>query len=33
VTYLGEDFESIKKEFQKFIAEKEEREKHLVFRE
>jgi large subunit ribosomal protein L24 len=33
VTYLGEDFEAIRREFETFIAEKEAREKHLVFKE
>jgi len=33
VTYQGEDFESIRSEFQDFIAKKEAREKLLVFNE
>ena len=33
VTYTGEDFGAIKKEFEAFIAEKEAREKWLVFKE
>ena len=31
VTYEGENFEQIKKEFEEYIAEKERREKNLVF--
>ena len=33
VTYQGEDFEAVKKEFQEYIREKEAKEKYLVFNE
>lgn len=33
VTYEGEDFAAIKREFEEFIAAKEARERHLWFRE
>jgi len=33
VTYKGEDFDAIKRDFEKYIAEKERKEKLLVFKE
>lgn len=33
ITYKGEDFMAIRREFEEFIAEKEAREKLLVFKE
>ena len=33
VTYKGEDFDAIKRDFEKYIAEKERKEKLLVFKD